>query len=209
MPYDHAANAAEAARLLEELKAKANPERLASIGVVSGDDAATAAMTLDKATGVHVYQADGGGWLVDLVFRDMPEGTSDQMGTPENNPYFDRESALKAAVGMIEFVMAVDRDRKRYPNGQVTFDFHGSAISFPKEQIDALRAAFPEPPDESEVVDLLEAMTERLYAEVGSLQATHASEAFKEELEGVVGMAFLADIDKWPRDEPAPSSPRH
>ena len=62
---------------------------------------------LSNASGVHVYQADGG-WRADLMFAGLPEGVPDVLGTP---PMATRAKALEGIVA----TMSVCAQRDRLP----------------------------------------------------------------------------------------------
>lgn len=215
MPYVHGQHALEAARLLDKLKKEARPPENGRARAASAlGEAAFRHMSIEKASGVHVYQGDRGGWFADITFDDMPAGVSPCLGTPTHHPLKTRDEAMAAARGLVELVMSLDLARdaappaSELPDGMAAFLFHGAVVPLPIAMLDALRDQMPFKPDEEYVLDRLDQLT-RLLGDPDEVDADKVAAAppeFVKALIPVAAMALLAGVLRFPQfDEAAPS----
>jgi len=127
MKYNHRnpQNRTRAAALLRQLKGQLVDVTGATVTAVSNTAASSEAhWQLSKASGVHVYQQDGG-WHADLVFKDLPVGVPSVIGTPE--PVATRAEAIESVVRMMSICAQRDGVPLPAPAGEMRwfrFDEH-------------------------------------------------------------------------------------
>ncbi len=127
MAYKHGnpQNRMRAAALLRQLKGQLVDVTGSTVEAVSNTAASSEAYwQLKKASGVHVYQQDGG-WHADLEFKGLPEGIPTVIGTPV--PSSSRAGAIESVVGLMS--ICAQRDNVQPPAQETTlrwfrFDEH-------------------------------------------------------------------------------------
>lgn len=113
MSYRHTdpLNFARAAKLLLHLRGQLVDVTGAEMEIFSNVYAsAQEHWQLSKATGVHVYR-EGDGWHADLVFKDLPRGVANIVGTPA--PVATRDEAIDSVVNMMS--LCAMRDGVQHP----------------------------------------------------------------------------------------------
>lgn len=100
----------------------------------------------DKIQAVVVYPAPLGGWHCDVLFRDMPPGVPNTMGTPVGMPLATRDDAEKHGLDLLVAVlqMCMESEASGEEEADPTFLLFGATITLNQQVINLLVAADPE-----------------------------------------------------------------
>jgi len=83
----------------------------------------------DRMAGIHIYHAPLGGWIADLIFRDMPPGIPNALGTPVHSPFRTREEAREGAIGMLAAILEIsDQNEGREAVHEPVFQLYDCII---------------------------------------------------------------------------------
>mgnify|MGYP007008283387 CR=1 FL=1 len=135
----------EGERLLKLMK----PKALAEAKKVSGGEglftstgSALGAATLphlrlSNVAAVLIYRGDLGGWIADLLLKDVPFGYPNLVGTPVGTPLGSRKKAEESAHSMLVAAAVNELRSPEEPDpdepADIIFDYHGYAFTLPKE----------------------------------------------------------------------------
>ena len=86
-------------------------------------------MREDNLAALLVYRTPLGGWIADVLLKDVPPGISNLMGTPTRYPLTTRDEAIEHGIALISFIIA-SKDVVDKPN-PVFFYFDATFELFP------------------------------------------------------------------------------
>lgn len=79
--------------------------------------------------GAKVYRGAKGGWIGDVVFKNMPPGFADTLGTSVAHPHQTEKEAYRAVVNILAGVICAERQEKPAGyDGTAVFPFHDLLI---------------------------------------------------------------------------------
>ena len=105
--HDERAEAARTlARLLPGAKASLRKPDWMFRAISRSAKAGMQYFTAERLAGVHIHQAPLGGWYGDVLFRDVPPGYPDCLGTPVERPVATRKEAEDGATTVLAMALA-------------------------------------------------------------------------------------------------------
>ena len=125
-------------------------------------EAALAAVSEDNLFALVVHQAPLGGWSAEVVFRDMPAGISNVMGTPSGHPLETREEAEEAVHAIllgILITVSMGSGRMKPP----VFELHGFSLDLDPVALAAAHALGELLPTKEQAGQALEALVANLF----------------------------------------------
>lgn len=102
----------------------------------------------DRLRAVCIYPAPMGGWHADVVFKNMPPGVPDTVGTSVGSPKPTREKALETGRDLLHLALATARQNAtgpHYPKPPPAFILHGSVFILKPEILAKYAAQKPAP----------------------------------------------------------------
>lgn len=90
-------------------------------------DAMTPYLREDNFEAVIIYQDQNGGWIADLLLKQVPPGVSNALGTPVGFPHSTREEAVQSAIHMISSALLMGQTPAA--NTEPVFFYYDSEIS--------------------------------------------------------------------------------
>lgn len=133
-------------RLLRELLPWARAEARKETGSVELKSAlgreTAAYVREDNLDALLIYPAPLGGWHADVVFKRVPPGIPNSMGSPVERPLRTRREAED--VGKLLLVNMLRMARMEKSSGSPVFLLQGAAFTLPLEMYEAALGAFPE-----------------------------------------------------------------
>lgn len=129
---------------------------------------ATAAyVTEDNLDALIIYPAPLGGWHADMLFKKVPPGVPNTMGTPVEKPCRTRAEAEEAAKAIL--VMMLTMAQQAQPPAPPVFMLHDFDVRLLPEAIEAAAQAFPDEPHAYEskehAIERIEAVLAALFPE--------------------------------------------
>jgi hypothetical protein len=148
MPMADARDFAKGRRLLQELLPWARAEAR------KGDHDFTLESALAKATAsyvrednldaVMIYPAPKGGWHADVVFKYVPPGIPNTMGTPVEHPRRTRAEAEAVAKDLLVTVLRIAETTRGKARAAPVFMLHGWTLRLPRDLLPSALAVMPE-----------------------------------------------------------------
>lgn len=140
---------------------------------------------LDNLDAMMVYPAPLGGWHADLVFKHVPPGLPNTIGSPVAKPYATRGQAEAGAMRLLAMVLQLEDERAHAEQKSPVFLLHGFAITLPAAVYAKTLAMMPEARDGYGTVE-------------------HAIERIKDALSSLLPQEVTADaLNALPREKMA------
>lgn len=211
----------EARALLAKLLPHAKAELLTSenrVEQASGVGKAQAPyLREDNLAGVFIRPAALGGWHADVKLKQVPAGVADTLGTPARMPCRSRGEAMRAAVGLLCFILAVEAQRKEDPApAPRVFAYFGCETTLPEDILRFMEATTAEHPhlrygSVARAWERLDEITLELFPSdkvtLEGLQALDREPYAK--LMTVLLMAALEGVFRYPEPRAAPPGQPH
>jgi hypothetical protein len=137
-------------RVLEELLpwARAELDKLGdkvSFKLESALGQATATyVTEDNLDALLIYRAPRGGWHADVLFKKVPPGVPNVMGTPVASPCRTRSEAEEMAKRLLVTVLSIARQNKAPSPADPVFKLYDYVFTIPPQLLPLALAVMPE-----------------------------------------------------------------
>lgn len=168
--------------------------------------AAQTHMTIEKFDALVIHEGEMGGWLVDLLLRDMPPGVPTVLGTPVQHPYRTRQEAQNTALDLLIGIVKLVQTNTQ-PPAPPTFEFYDCDFPIRPEAIEMLFASgFAESDYTSaHALERLREIDVQLFPNGFTLDRyDHLSEDARLRLVAVFHMAAARGIFRFPPPEAKP-----
>lgn len=94
-------------------------------------------LTIDKFEALVIHEGELGGWLVELLLRDMPPGHPSAIGTPVREPHRTRQEAQDGALELLIYAIKIAQANTKPPADPI-FEYYDCAITILTEILDML-----------------------------------------------------------------------
>lgn len=186
-------------RLLKEIESVPRTEQAEMRAVSDIGRANQYFMRLENVVEVHIYSEGPERWYADIVFKDVPEGYSNAIGTPVKSPVRSQADANDYAMTALIMLRDTSNTAER-PTG-IVFTFDDVNLTIPEklyQEIHSKKVEMDQTFSEEYVVDLME----RARARVGGpLTEARMNKASPEDQRMVLVAAIICSLSghlRWP-----------
>jgi hypothetical protein len=189
----------EARRMLDERKAEGKDEILLR---ATSEIAKVAASFHHRNSmdSVCVYQGEKGGWIADLLFKNVPRGLGDINGTPVGEPHATRNEAIAAVTELVSAYLTRDPPTDSAVPDPV-FELFDMVIVVRRSDIERFEREHSdfEGFEESKVVTLLNDIEDRFVQDNKMFDKLQSmSDVDRRRINGAAFMAIHLGMSRWP-----------
>ena len=186
-------------RILKEIESITMPESMKMESLSGVAEASRYFMRIENAVELHIYSEGPERWYADIVFKDVPKGYSNIIGTPVKAPVRTQAEAIEYAKAML--LMLRDAEPPKERPAEIVFPFDGVNLSIPEELYQELYKKKEEMKDtfsDEYIVDLMERARARIG---GRITVELFNAAAPEDRTAVMVAAMICSLSgriRWP-----------
>lgn len=195
-------------RLAELLPAAIEEAKNEGLKVITGTAPASglaAHLTMANFHSLIVHEGEQGGWVVDLMLKDMPPGVPSVLGTPVATPHKTRDEAVEMAPKLLAYMTKLAMSPKEKPVAPV-FEYFDVNVTMVPTILEAMVAAgMTQQVESSYCVGRLNEVSKKYFPEGATVEKMDAlNHDQRKEVLVVLHMASAMGMFRYPEPEAKP-----